>query len=129
MIPMDEAYKHLGIWRRADGITTTAIERIKERFRPALRRLSRLRKPTLEEFMVCSEGLLGSLGGFYFQTVYFPLEETDKIEASWRRIFNRKFGGTRRLLALSFMRRHRWDQMARRGLPECTWRRRRWHRW
>ena len=92
MIPMDEAYKHLGIWRRADGITTTAIEHIKERFRPALRRLSRLRKPTLEEFMVCSEGLLGSLGGFYFQTVYFPLEETDKIEASWRRIFNRKFG-------------------------------------
>ena len=41
---------------------------------------------------MCSEGLLGSLGGFYFQTVYFPLEETDKIEASWRRIFNRKFG-------------------------------------
>ena len=91
MIGLDEAYKHLGVWRRADGIGTTARVKIEERFRPALRRLGRLRKPTRDEFNVCSEGLLCSLGGFYFQTAYASFEATEKVEAKWRRLLNRNF--------------------------------------
>ena len=50
-LPMDEAYKQLGVMRRADGQTVTAIAAIRAGFTPALRRLSRLRKPSLDEFM------------------------------------------------------------------------------
>ena len=50
------------------------------------------RLPTHEELIVCSEGLMTSMGGYYFQTVYFPFEACEKIEARWRAVYNRAMG-------------------------------------
>ena len=94
-IPYWEAYKHLGNWRRADGADATWAGRkndgVKKALHAALARLRRAHKPSLNDFMMLSNGLLGGIGGFYFQTGPPTFAQTEEVERKWREIFNRKF--------------------------------------
>ena len=88
----DEAYKHLGIMRRADGSDACAWKALVRKFDAAIGRLKRLRQPTVQEFMMVSDALLGGLAGYYLQTVYISWQQAEVVERKWRRLFRAKFG-------------------------------------
>ena len=88
----DEAYKHLGIMRRADGNDAAAWQGIKRKFEGALRRLRKLRVPThvsLDEFVEVSNMLMGGIANYYLQSVYITWAQAEFIERKWRAIYNR----------------------------------------
>jgi hypothetical protein len=91
-IPHDEAYKHLGIPRTANGSDDEAWRKISGAFHAALARLRRLQKPTVQEFMLVSNALLGGLAGYYLQTLYISWQQAESIERRWRVIYRQKFG-------------------------------------
>jgi ribonuclease HI len=88
----DEAYKHLGILRRADGSDDDAWKRLLRIFDVALARLRKLRGTTRREFIIVSNALLGGLAGYYLQTLYISFQQAEVIERKWRRIYRQKLG-------------------------------------
>ena len=91
-MPPWEAYKHLGLWRRADGDEGTAWHQLKKHFNVALAKLRKFsaKQFSMDEFVLVSDAYLGGLGEYYLRTLYIPKEELDKVEAAWRRIYNSK---------------------------------------
>ena len=87
----EEAYKHLGNWRRADGSDAEAWRVLRKRLKVAISRLRRLYKPSQNEFMMVSDALLGGLAGYYCQSTYITFEQAEEIERAWRNIFRWKF--------------------------------------
>merc|ERR1711965_695538 len=87
-----EAYAHLGVLRCAEGGSAKATDKIEDKMLVPIKKLGGMRKPSRNEFNMCSEGLLGSLGEYYLQTVYVPFERLEKTERRWRSRFNRLFG-------------------------------------
>lgn len=88
----DEAYKHLGVMRRADGNDAAAWQSIKRKFEGALRRLRKLRVPkhvSLDEFVEVSNMLMGGIANYYLQSVYITWAQAEFIERKWRAIYNR----------------------------------------
>ena len=88
----DEAYKHLGNMRRADGDDAAAWKKLRGVMEAALARLRRLRRVTAREFIAVSNALIGGLAGYYLQTLYVTFEQAEIIERKWRSIYRRKFG-------------------------------------
>ena len=89
----DEAYKHLGFWRRADGVDTDSWHALRKKFFKALHRLSRLRVPravSINDFILISNALLGGLASYYLQGTYISWEQAEEIEERWRKIYNAK---------------------------------------
>ena len=91
-IPCGAAYKHLGNWRRADGKDDVSWEELKRKLRVALAKLRRMRRPSVQEFIVASNALLGGLAGFYLKTLYITFEQAEEIEREWRAVYKSKFG-------------------------------------
>ena len=91
LLPPDEAYKHLGILRRIDGVSDPAKKEFTKKWMAALSRLRGLRKPTVAEFTVASAGLLETTGGAYLHAMYLSFEEADFLEGKWRKVYNRFF--------------------------------------
>ena len=89
-IKWDEVYKHVGNLRRADGKTRDAVERTIKLLRPAYARIRRLQRPKPSHLVVAAEALMGSLVGFYCQTVYLTWQEAERMESRYRTIANRK---------------------------------------
>ena len=89
----DEAYKHLGVWRRVDGVDKVMWPELKKMLLAALSRLRRMRRPSVNEFMMVSDSLIGGLAEFYLQTFYITFEQAEEIEQRWRAIYRLKFGG------------------------------------
>lgn len=90
----DEAYKHLGNMRRADGDDAAAWAKVKRCLDVALARLRRLWRPTVDEFLLVTDALLGGLASYYLQTFYITFEQAEEIERKWRAIYRWKFGGS-----------------------------------
>jgi hypothetical protein len=90
-MPYWRAYKHLGVMRRADGSNKDARALLKQKLMAAVRRLARLRRPTLADFMLTSDALLGATAGFYGQTMVVDWGLSEEAEIAWRGVFNRKF--------------------------------------
>ena len=90
----NEAYKHLGHMRCADGADKIAWEQLKRKLEIALRRLRRMRRPSTTEFIQVSNALLNGLAGYYLQSFYITFEQAEVIERQWRAIYRKKFGGT-----------------------------------
>lgn len=68
-----------------------AWRRLLAKFEAAIARLARMRKPSLDEFMLVSEALLGGTAGYYGQTVVITKKSAEEVEAKWRAVFNKKF--------------------------------------
>ena len=91
-IAHDAAYKHLGVWRCANGEEARAWAALSAKLQIALQRLRRMHKPSIREFLVASNALLGGLAGYYLQTLYISFEQAEEVERRWRSIYRRKFG-------------------------------------
>lgn len=87
--PRTHAYKHLGRWRRADADRSNGLAQFSKRIRAGVRRLQRLRSPTPYTLLLVSEAIIGGYAGFYLQDLYLTFPEADKLEAGWRRVYNR----------------------------------------
>ena len=88
----EEPYKHLGNMRCANGDDKEGWTALKRKLRAALARLRRMQRPSVGEFMMVSNALLGGLAGYYLQTLYITFEQAEEVEREWRTIFRRKFG-------------------------------------
>ena len=88
----DEAYKHLGNWRRADGKDDIGWARLKRKLQAALAKLRRMWRPSVNEFLIVSNALLGGLAGYYLKTLYVSFEQAEEVEREWRCIYRSKFG-------------------------------------
>ena len=89
-----EAYKHLGVWRRADGDESTAWKELLKKFEAALARLRRFNAHLYpaEDFVLVSEALLGGLAGYYLRSLYITRAQAEVVECKWRAIYNFKYG-------------------------------------
>jgi ribonuclease HI len=96
-IPHDEAYKHLGIPRTVGGSDDAAWRKVSGAFHAALARIRQLHKPTVHEFFLVSNALLGGLAGYYLQTLYITWQQAETIERKWRAIYRQKFGRSLRV--------------------------------
>ena len=115
----EEAYKYLGLCRRADGNDAAAWATLMRNFDAAIARLRRVRSNamTMDEFVLVSDSLLGGLAEFYLRSLYITREQAEQVERKWRRVYNarcqRDSSTPRALLygkgAIGRGRRHVWS--------------------
>ena len=92
----DECYKHLGKLRRADGSDEDAWSHptmgLRHKLLAAVARLRRMRRPSINDFMLVSNALIGGLAGYYLQTIYITFEQAEEVESKWRAVYRMHFG-------------------------------------
>ena len=95
-LPLDEAYKHLGVMQRADGDAREVWEDSKHgllgKGTRAVGLLGKLRRVTAREYCKVAEALIRGCVSFYGQQSYVSFEQAEQIEAKFRRAFNIRFG-------------------------------------
>jgi hypothetical protein len=85
-------YKHLGVLRCADGSDTEAWKKLKRSLLAAIRRVAQMQRPTMNDMILCTNGLFMGIGGYTMSSIYIPEGELMKIERAWRKVFNFKIG-------------------------------------
>jgi ribonuclease HI len=89
--PPSYAYKHLGQWRRADASDITARKKLRASMGQAVRRVKQMpRSVTRYQALIVSDALVGGLACFYLAGMYITMGEAEKMEASWRAVFNNR---------------------------------------
>jgi hypothetical protein len=92
LVPVREAsfaYKHLGRFRCANADAGRGRKEFSRKFCAAVGKLAKIRFTKRRAFMLVSDALIGGSAGFHLQEVYLTFEEADKLEAKWRRVYNR----------------------------------------
>ena len=84
-----DAYPHLGRKTRFDGNDGPAWQALRGKLLRAVRRISRMHKPSISSILTVSNGLFMGLGGFGAQALYVTWREAEQVEAAWRKVFNR----------------------------------------
>ena len=87
-----EAYKHLGIWKRADGANAHTWADVKKKLLHLVRRLGRLRFATRAEFCMVADVLLLGMTNFGAQSTFVSFEQAEEVEAKFRQAYYRRFG-------------------------------------
>jgi hypothetical protein len=87
-----EAYKHLGLFKCADGSWRPAWAKLKKHFDAALARIRRMRSRNRDEIIIVGGALLGGLGGFYLSNFYATREELRGVDSKFVNILNSKMG-------------------------------------
>ena len=89
--PPSYAYKHLGQWRSADASDITARKKLRASMGRAVRRVKQMpRNVTRYQALIVSDALVGGLASFYLAGMYITMGEAEKMEASWRAVFNNR---------------------------------------
>ena len=96
MIRPDEAYKHVGKWRCANGSDSTGLQKLKNKLRHATRRMVRLNRKSAsrQEAHRVGDALLGGLVvGYrgYCQFCYMAWQQTEEVEMRFRSVLNKVF--------------------------------------
>ena len=89
---LDEAYKHLGIWRRVDAGHGTLAKAVRGKVALAMGRTRVMKYVTRKEFGQVTEALVGGCVAFNFSTAYLSWREAESIEVLARAAWNKRFG-------------------------------------
>ena len=84
----DKAYKHLGVMRRLDCKCSTGDAKLWASWRGYMAQLRQFKELRSGEFIEASNIITRGLGGSWGAAAYLPFRICERMEASWRQVYN-----------------------------------------
>ena len=93
-LPFDAAYPHMGILRAISGCRRAFNRKLAGGVARLMQKVAAVRTDRTQH-VLCANALKGAYVGYYVATVGVSSSGADRLEAVWRKVFNRRFGRKR----------------------------------
>ena len=92
-LSFDAAYPHMGVLRAVSGCRRAFNRKLAGGVARLMQKVAAVRTDTCRsQHVLCANALKGAYVGYYVATVGVSSSGADRLEAVWRKVFNRKQG-------------------------------------